>query len=136
MGPLVVFLLFFRLMAALGGRNSLAMTWSEDAPALEMTLHKHFALDRVNKVNHRKEFFRASLTDIHKQIESMEIESHWTMAAEAQQFRETLAIERAIEKDEAAKEAWLNRQLVVKEIGFDTMAEYREQALTTDQDRT
>jgi Meiotically Up-regulated Gene 113 (MUG113) protein/uncharacterized protein DUF4041 len=91
-----------------------AIIWSEDAPALETTLHKHFALDRVNKVNHRKEFFRASLTEIRKQIESMEIESHWTMAAEAQQFRETLAIERAIEKDEAAKEAWLNRQLMVE----------------------
>ncbi len=91
-----------------------AIIWSEDAPALESTLHKHFALDRVNKVNHRKEFFRSSLTDIRKQIESMEIESHWTMAAEAQQFRETLAIERAIEKDEVAKEAWLNRQLTLE----------------------
>jgi len=114
MGPLVVFLLFILLMAALGGCGYLAIIWSEDAPALETTLHKHFAFDRVNKVNHRKEFFRSSLTDIRKQIESMEIESHWTMAAEAQQYRETLAIERAIEKDEAAKEAWLNRQLTVE----------------------
>ena len=35
------------------------MILSEDAPALELQLHKHFLLNQINKVNHRKEFFRA-----------------------------------------------------------------------------
>ena len=34
---------------------------NDDAPSLEQQLHKHFLLTQVNKVNHRKEFFRASL---------------------------------------------------------------------------
>ena len=34
-----------------------AMIEADDAPALEHALHNHFVLDRVNKVNHRKEFF-------------------------------------------------------------------------------
>ena len=33
---------------------------SEDAPALESQLHKHFVLMQVNKVNHRKEFFAST----------------------------------------------------------------------------
>ncbi len=93
-----------------------AIIWSEDAPALETTLHKHFSLNRVNKVNYRKEFFRASLTEIRSQVETMDIEAKWTMAAEAQQYRETLAIERAIEVDPVAKAAWLERQLKLEPV--------------------
>lgn len=90
-----------------------AIIWAEDAPALETQLHKHFLLHQVNKVNHRKEFFRAQLTDIRQEIDALGIEAKWTMASEAQQYRETLAIERAIESDPAAKEQWLNRQLTL-----------------------
>ena len=41
-----------------------AMIYSEDAPGLENTLHKHFDDRRVNLVNKRKEFFKVSLDDI------------------------------------------------------------------------
>ncbi|RQX21490.1 DUF4041 domain-containing protein, partial [Micromonospora ureilytica] len=41
-----------------------AMIFSEDAPALENALHKEFADKSVNKINIRKEFFKASLGEI------------------------------------------------------------------------
>src|SRR5437868_1312032 len=40
----------------------------EDAPALEAKLHKHFVLAQINKVNHRKEFFRVDLKHIREEI--------------------------------------------------------------------
>lgn len=41
-----------------------AMIFSDDAPTLENTLHKHFYEHRVNKVNDRKEFFNIDLSSI------------------------------------------------------------------------
>jgi hypothetical protein len=87
-----------------------ALIFSEDAPALESNLHKHFLLNQVNKVNYRKEFFRANLSDIRQELETLEISVSWTMLAKATEYRETLAIEKMIESDETAREAWLNRQ--------------------------
>ena len=43
-----------------------AMIFSEDAPALENELHKHFADKAVNKVNPRKEFFHVEIEEIEK----------------------------------------------------------------------
>jgi hypothetical protein len=87
-----------------------AMIFSDDAPALETQLHKHFVLGQVNKVNHRKEFFRADLAHIRSEIGKLGHETHWTMVAEATAYRESLAIERAIESDPMAREQWINRQ--------------------------
>jgi len=71
-----------------------AMINSEDAPALEKELHTQFEHARVNKVNPRKEFFRTSLTEIKQAIETKGVNNpHWTMAAEAEEYRETKAIE-------------------------------------------
>tara|TARA_A100001391_G_scaffold182639_1_gene149323 strand:+ start:356 stop:1786 length:1431 start_codon:yes stop_codon:yes gene_type:complete len=91
-----------------------AMIMSDDAPALENKLHKHFLMNQVNKVNHRKEFFRAKLSDIRAEIENtLGIKAKWTMAAEAREYRETLAIEHLIETNPEAKEAWLSKQLTL-----------------------
>ena len=38
-----------------------AIIYSEDAPALETKLHLLFSRQRVNRINERKEFFRASM---------------------------------------------------------------------------
>ncbi len=92
-----------------------ALIESEDAPALEHTLHNHFALNRMNKANHRKEFFRCDLTHVRSEVEGLGLEATWTMAAEAQEFRETEAIERRIAEDPIAREQWLNRQLTLEE---------------------
>ena len=88
-----------------------AMIWSDDAPALENMLHKKFALAQVNKVNFRKEFFRLSLDDIRSELEMSSLNVTWTIAAEASEFRESLAIEKIISEDSQAREDWLNHQL-------------------------
>ncbi len=40
------------------------------------------------------------------------------MAAEAAQYRESLAIDRAIESDLVAREAWLSRQLTLDPVDY------------------
>jgi hypothetical protein len=94
-----------------------ALIMSDDAPALEGQLQEHFRLMQVNKVNPRKEFFRADLKDIREEVENLGIDAKWTMMAEAREYRETLAIERAIEGDPAAREAWLARQFDFSAVG-------------------
>jgi hypothetical protein len=112
-----------------------AMIWSADAPALECQLHKHFALHQMNKVNHRKEFFRANLAEVRKEIESLGIQTKWTMLAEAREYKESLAIDAKIKTDPAAREAWLKRQLaleskdfVLREVDEEGVAEVRSAA--------
>ncbi|MCU6197817.1 DUF4041 domain-containing protein [Citrobacter cronae] len=70
-----------------------AMIYSEDAPSLENHLHKVFNDKQLNKVNSRKEFFNVGIKDIKSTIDSMNINAHWTMFAEAKEYRESLAIE-------------------------------------------
>lgn len=70
-----------------------AMIYSDDAPSLENYLHKVFNDKQLNKVNARKEFFNIDIKDIKSTIEAMNINAHWTMFAEAREYRESLAIE-------------------------------------------
>ena len=88
-----------------------AFIWSDDAPALENMLHKKFALFQVNKVNFRKEFFRLPLSEIRAGIEDSGLDVKWTVAAQATEYRESLAIEKAIQDSPQAREDWLNHQL-------------------------
>jgi hypothetical protein len=88
-----------------------ALLFSEDAPALETRLHKHFLLMQINKVNFRKEFFRTDVKDIRNELEKLGITANWTMTAEAAEYRESLAIEKAIAENPAMRESWLRRQL-------------------------
>ena len=90
-----------------------ALIWSEDAPALENMLQKKFAMAQVNKVNFRKEFFRLSLSELRTEIEKIGLDVKWTMAAEANEYRETLAIEKTIQDNPKAREDWLNHQLTL-----------------------
>ncbi len=87
------------------------MLFSEDAPALEHLLHKHFVTMQMNKVNFRKEFFRVDLAHIRAEIESLGLSVQWTMTAEAREYRETLAIEKTLENDPTKRDAWIKRQL-------------------------
>lgn len=88
-----------------------ALIFSEDAPALEHRLHRHFLMMQMNKVNYRKEFFRVDLRHIREELEVLGITGQWTMAAEATEYRESLAIEKAINADPAKRELWIKRQL-------------------------
>ena len=85
-----------------------AMIYTDNAPKLEKDLHKHFIENQVNKINFRKEFFNVSLTEIKSKLEDLNIETKWTMTAEATEYRESLAITQ--EKDPKIKEYWKNSQ--------------------------
>lgn len=88
-----------------------AMLASEDAPALEAGLHRRFVLAQVNKVNHRKEFFRMPLRELREEVERLGLSGKWTMTAEAREYYETRAIEKAIKDDPQRRDEWTERQL-------------------------
>ena len=70
-----------------------AMIYSDDAPALEKTLHKEFSHFRVNQVNYRKEFFNVSLNDIKdKATEIVGKDIDFKMTALAEQYYESLKL--------------------------------------------
>lgn len=84
---------------------------SDNAPALEHRLQKRFLAMQLNKVNSRKEFFRVTLKDIREEVDRLSQEepftiTHWTDAAAATQYRESLDIESNPDK----LEKWLKRQ--------------------------
>ena len=92
-----------------------AMIYSENAPALETELHHFFVQNQVNKVNPRKEFFRVPISDIRQEIDKRNIDVKWTMAAEAAEYRETLAIEKAMSENQVSKDEWMRQQEKFKE---------------------
>lgn len=70
-----------------------AMIFSDDAPALENTLHKTFREYEVNKVNSRKEFFKLPI----EKIEETVLKEHnntveFTQYAKAEQYRKSLEL--------------------------------------------
>jgi hypothetical protein len=91
-----------------------ALIFSDNAPGLERELHKKFLQLQINKVNPRKEFFRVRLAEIRAGIEGMEINAKWTMAAEAKEYRESMAIEAAMAQDEAIRQEWVTSQLEIE----------------------
>lgn len=70
-----------------------ALIFSEDAYKLEKALHDRFAKQRLNQINHRKEFFRVPLEEVRNAIvqefngESIE----FRMQPDAMEFKQTLA---------------------------------------------
>ncbi len=72
-----------------------AMIYSDDAPTLEKELHRRFSEQAVNKINPRKEFFKTTIAEVKQAVEQQGLnEVHWTLKAEAAEFRESLSIER------------------------------------------
>lgn len=73
-----------------------AMIFSDNAPALEAKLHGHFEKHRINKVNVRKEFFRAELAEIEAVLrENYDKVFDLTRHAPAEQYRESLVMRAA-----------------------------------------
>jgi len=72
-----------------------AVIFSEDAPALEATLHQEFEGRRINLVNERKEFFGVSIHDIAQAVRKSRGEIQVTLAAEARDYRKTIAMRAA-----------------------------------------
>lgn len=88
-----------------------ALIFSDDAPALECELQRRLALNRVNKVNRRKEFYKVELREIREHVKQLGANVQWTLMAAAREYQETLAVERAINNDPQARELWMKRQL-------------------------
>lgn len=92
-----------------------AMIYSEDAPSLETALHRFFVQNQVNKVNPRKEFFRIPLSEIKKEIDNRGLDVKWTISAAALEYKETLAIEKSMANDQAAKDKWIRQQNIAQD---------------------
>jgi len=114
-----------------------ALIESDNAPALEHKIHKRFMAMQVNKINARKEFFRASLTDIHQEIEKLKqgedfTIKEWTDKAVATEYKESFDIE----NDPQKKEKWLARQkaLTDRQLKIDTLRFSIPDAPETDAD--
>ena len=72
-----------------------AMIETEDAPALESELHRLLNGMRVNKVNHRKEFFNITLSDLKVFVQESLPDAEFIDLAEAREYRETLGYSQA-----------------------------------------
>ncbi|ONG47983.1 hypothetical protein BKE38_22455 [Pseudoroseomonas deserti] len=73
-----------------------ALVFSEDAYGLENDLHRHFASQRLNMVNGRKEFFRASLPEIEEVLRKHFAKPvEFNHAAEASAYRQTVLLRQA-----------------------------------------
>lgn len=72
-----------------------AVIYTDDAPSLENTLHRRFGNRRINRVNERKEFFRATIDEIADAVRENHGEIELTRLAEAEEFRKTIAVIRA-----------------------------------------
>ncbi|MBQ7003119.1 MAG: DUF4041 domain-containing protein [Oscillospiraceae bacterium] len=69
-----------------------ALIFTEDAPGLEAALHQAFDSRKVNKINHRREFFRVSLDEIKTVVRSnFDKTVEWVDVPEAEQYRQSVA---------------------------------------------
>lgn len=74
-----------------------AMIFSEDAPALEASLHKAFENRKVNMVNTRREFFNVTLEEIKDVIKAnFDKTVEFIETAPAEQYRESILMKKSI----------------------------------------
>lgn len=73
-----------------------AIIYSDDAPTLERALHTEFEPVRVNAMNYRKEFFRASISDVENALKRLAPDAPFFKDVEAQDYRETLSKRNAL----------------------------------------
>nr|DAQ22445.1 MAG TPA: helicase [Caudoviricetes sp.] len=70
-----------------------AMIFSDDAPSLEVALHKAFEDRKVNMINTRREFFNVTLDEIEEVVKkNYDKTVEFTRLAPAEQYRESLKI--------------------------------------------
>jgi Domain of unknown function (DUF4041)/T5orf172 domain len=87
-----------------------ALVFSNNAPALEAKLHTHLAAGRLNKVNGRKEFFRADLKEIESVIRAnYDSVVEVVHAAPAEQFRESIRLALPVESIQVAERLAIGR---------------------------
>ncbi|WP_172587483.1 DUF4041 domain-containing protein [Shewanella xiamenensis] len=71
-----------------------ALIPSDDAPALENKLHSKFASRRVNKINHRREFFNLTIEEVEEALNEF-VEGNFNLIRDvvAKQYEESLFLE-------------------------------------------
>jgi len=69
-----------------------AIIYSDNAPALENKLHKHFDKYRLNHINRRREYFNVSLHEIKKVVETNYGYFEFIIEPEAKEYRESIVI--------------------------------------------
>lgn len=67
-----------------------SLIFSQDAVALENTLHKELNQNRVNKVNLRKEFFRISIDELEKLVLKHDPTAEFKRTMLAEQYHQSL----------------------------------------------
>lgn len=86
-----------------------AMIFSDDAPALEASLHKAFDSKKVNMVNTRREFFHVTLEEIEQVVKkNFDKTVEFTKMPQAEQFRESQMIRRKMGMESLVKEDPIN----------------------------
>lgn len=73
-----------------------ALIYSDNAPALERSLHFEFAAKRVNTVNLRKEFFKVSLAEVKEAVMRLAPDSPFIEDIEAQDYQQTRIMREAL----------------------------------------
>ncbi len=77
-----------------------ALIFTEDAPKLESALHTAFEKRKVNKINHRREFFNVSLDEIKQVIRNnFDKTVEWFDVPEAEQYRQSVIIAQSENKE-------------------------------------
>ncbi len=90
-----------------------AMIKTDDAPRLERVLHQLFDQRRLNRINQRKEFFRATIEELERVVREHHGEFQLTRYAEAAHYRQSIAIEtqaapQAVEQQASAMVSEMN----------------------------
>ena len=76
-----------------------ALIYSDDAPALEASLHRALSQHRVNAVNTRKEFFHVDLQKIKKSVQEISgSKAEFIMTCLAEEFNETRRLRQVNQK--------------------------------------
>lgn len=88
-----------------------AIIYSEDAPALEASLHRAFDHKRMNLINMRKEFFRVTLEEIEQVVHQNGAEIEFTKIAEARDYRETMSKIKSLQPSPEIEEQVLPKTL-------------------------
>lgn len=74
------------------------LTFVDNAPSIEKTLHRKFDKYRVNQENFRKEFFNVNPQEVGAAMVELGIEADWYFDIEAKEYRESLLIRAARNK--------------------------------------
>ncbi|MDU0111745.1 DUF4041 domain-containing protein [Psychrosphaera aquimarina] len=74
------------------------LTFVDNAPSIEKTLHRKFDKYRVNQENFRKEFFNVNPQEVAEAMVELGIEADWYFDIEAKEYRESLLIREARNK--------------------------------------